>query len=187
MNTPDTEQTTRVQPDMHEAETMRQPGRPVTFPAAQGLDRPPRVWPLPWWSAISLLALLGSVVALAWAAITLANRPAVLTQVPTPIFLTVTPVAGQSLPVEPEATHTAPEQLEPGDWVQVGGTGGLGVRFRAGPGALYETLKIVPEGTRLELAGEPRQADEHVWWPVHDPSDGVEGWIVSDYLTPVAP
>ncbi len=71
--------------------------------------------------------------------------------------------------------------------VRVSNTGGLGVRLRAGPGVLYETLKIVPEGSRLELAGEPRQADDHVWWLIQDPSDGTQGWMVVDYLEVVAP
>ncbi|MBN1886623.1 MAG: hypothetical protein JW850_01480 [Thermoflexales bacterium] len=149
-------------------------------------------WPLPWWSTLSLVLLVALVTALAWIGLTLSQRPPAPAELPTPIFIIVTSLPGgasapgQSQP-ETEATQPAPGQARPGDVVQVSDTGGLGVRLRAGPGVLYETLKIVPEGSRLELVGEARQADDHVWRLVRDPTDGVQGWMVVDYLQVIAP
>lgn len=145
-----------------------------------------RIWPLPWWSALSVLALVCVCAALTGVLVTWTGRPAASTEWPTPVLITVTPAAGQATPKAGESPG-ALGQFETGDLVRVSGTGGLDLRIRVGPGTLYETAKLVPEGTPLEITGEPRQADNYVWWPVRDPSDGAQGWVVSDYVRGGAP
>lgn len=143
-----------------------------------------RIWPPPWWAVVSTLALIGIIAALTWAITTLAQRSAVVS-LPTPILITVTPVEGQ--PTAPVSeTPAVVGQFKSGDVVRVTGTGGFDLRLRSGPGTLYETLKLVAEGTQLEIVGEPRQADNYLWWPVRDPVDGKQGWVAADYLESVA-
>jgi hypothetical protein len=156
-------------------------------------NQAPVGWPLPWWSILSLLLLVALIIALVWIGLALSQRSPAPAELPTPIFITVTSLPGGastpglSQPPAPEATQPSPAQASLGDVVRVSNTGGLGVRLRAGPGVLYETLKIVPEGSRLEIAGEARQADDYVWRLVRDPSDGTQGWMVVDYLQVIIP
>lgn len=143
------------------------------------------VWPPPWWAVVSTLILLAIIAGLIWAIAALAQQPGPAS-LPTPILITVTPAEGQPTAILSE-TPAAVGQFKPGDVVRVSGTGGFDLRLRSGPGTLYETLKLVAEGTQLAIVGEPRQADNYLWWPVRDPADGKQGWVVSDYLEPVAP
>jgi hypothetical protein len=147
--------------------------------------RPARIWPPPWWTVASLLVLIGLVTALAWVGVTLATPLALPTQLPALVLITVTPAQAQ--PTPQAVTPVASGQFAPGDAVQVANTNGFDLRLRSGPGILYETVKMVPEGTSLEITGEPRQADNHLWWPVRDPADSSQGWVVSDYIQRSAP
>jgi len=52
------------------------------------------------------------------------------------------------------------------------------------PSTQAETVKLVPDGTRLLVTGDGKQAEGALWWPVRDPSDNKEGWAVSTYLVP---
>ncbi len=69
-------------------------------------------------------------------------------------------------------------------YVQVTGTQGLSLRIRSAPSTKAETIKLVPDGTRLLVIGDGQQADGSFWWPVRDPSDNKEGWAVSTFLIP---
>jgi hypothetical protein len=68
--------------------------------------------------------------------------------------------------------------------VRVNGTQGLSLRIRSLPSTQAETVKLVPDGTRLLVTGDGKQAEGALWWPVRDPSDNEEGWAVSTYLVP---
>ncbi len=133
-----------------------------------------------------MIALLVVVAGLVWAGLTLTGSPSTSSEWPTPVLLTVTPSQDQLIP-QVGATPVVGGQFESGDQVQVSGTGGLDLRLRSGPGTLYGTAKLVAEGTRLEIMGDPRQADSYLWWPVRDLSDGAQGWVVSDFLQKTAP
>lgn len=145
-------------------------------------NRPRPLWPPPWWSVLSLVVLVGMLAVLVWAGLQLSERAAPAEQLPTPILITVTPGGTPGLGGGPGATPASSALFDPGDVVRVKGTGGLELRVRAGPGVLYETLQLIPEGTRLEIMGEARLADEYLWWPVRNPISGIQGWVVSDYL-----
>jgi len=64
--------------------------------------------------------------------------------------------------------------------VVVGNTGGSGVYVRRAPveGA---TIKAWPDGTRLTVVGEDRQAGGGTWRNVRDPGGDV-GWVPAQYL-----
>jgi hypothetical protein len=105
---------------------------------------------------------------------------------PTVILVTVTAPGEPTRAPVVEVTPTFIPWMSVTRYVRVTGTQGLHLRIRAAPSTTAETVKLVPDGTRLIVAGEGRQADGSVWWPVRDPSDGKEGWAVSTYLVPDA-
>jgi len=146
---------------------------------------PTRIWPPPWWSVASTVILLGVIGALAWVTIKFTSTPITSTELPTPVLLIATSASKPPTPID--SVPLTAKQFSAGDLAQVSGTQGLDLRIRAGPGTLYETTKLVPEGTLLEITGEPRQADNYLWWPVKDPTDNTQGWVVSDYLEKIAP
>jgi hypothetical protein len=80
-----------------------------------------------------------------------------------------------SLPTAPAGT------ISPGAFVEVKGTGTLGVRLRTGPGLNYTTDKVADEGTRFKVLEGPRQADEFDWWRLQT-KDGAIGWAAGTYL-----
>jgi hypothetical protein len=161
----------------------------------------PRVWLL-FMGILSVILVVG-VVALAFLALfqspptpTLDLSSSTLpppTSVPLPgeeIEATPTPVMVQSTLVPPPSTSTpvpaVPQEIAIGVHVQVSGTGGGDLSFRAGPGTNYARLKIVAEGTVLKVLDGPSEADGYVWWQLQDVSDGMVGWAVADYLEPTA-
>ena len=104
---------------------------------------------------------------------------------------TPTLVRVQGTLVPPPFTSTpvlaVPQEIAIGVYVQVSGTEGGDLSFRAGPGTNYARLKIVAEGTVLKVLDGPSEADDYVWWQLQDVSDGVVGWAVADYLEPTVP
>ena len=104
---------------------------------------------------------------------------------------TPTPVMVQSTLVPPPSISTpvpaVPQEIAIGIYVQVSGTGGGDLSFRAGPGTNYARLKIVTEGTVLKVLDGPSEADGYVWWQLQGVSDEVVGWAVADYLEPTVP
>ncbi len=61
-------------------------------------------------------------------------------------------------------------------------------RFRAGPGLSYATLTMVHAGDRLEITGDPVDADGRIWWPVEATveGDGLEGFIAAEGIEPTS-
>jgi len=102
-----------------------------------------------------------------------------------------TPVRVQSTLVPLPSTSTpfpaVPQEIAVGVYVQVSGTGGGDLSFRAGPGTNYARLKIVAEGTVLKVLDGPSEADGYAWWQLQDVSDGMVGWAAADYLEPTVP
>jgi hypothetical protein len=75
--------------------------------------------------------------------------------------------------------------IAPGGFVEVRGTGTLGVRLRTGPGLNYTTSKVADEATRFKVLEGPQQADEFDWWRLQT-QDGTVGWAAATYLRPAA-
>jgi peptidoglycan/xylan/chitin deacetylase (PgdA/CDA1 family) len=66
-----------------------------------------------------------------------------------------------------------------GDRARVTGTGGSGLRLRAGPGTNFEILAVIPEGEVVELLGDSRDG----WYELR--YDGTTGWSSGRYLEPL--
>jgi len=86
-------------------------------------------------------------------------------------------VARVSTPTpQPTPTHTRSTAV-------VGNTGGDGVYIRRTP-AMADKIKAWPDGTRMTVLGEDRQAEGRAWCNVEDP-DGTVGWVPAEYLVSV--
>ena len=154
--------------------------------ATQPSPRARRTWP--WWSVASLLLLAVIMLAGSVVSFALATKKPAAAQWPTAVLITVTPRPGPTYIV----VTSAPGQAlsTPATWagvtraVRVNGTQGLSLRIRSAPGAQSDTIKLVPDGTKLLITGDGKQVEDAFWWPVRDPSDNKEGWAVSTYLVP---
>jgi hypothetical protein len=91
---------------------------------------------------------------------------------------------------QPGGTPTPSLLLTPtpeGRWMRVAGTGGLGLRLREGPGLNHPTVAVLPEGTRLWVFPESREADGLRWYRGRTEEGGLEGWVAEPYLAPEPP
>jgi uncharacterized protein YgiM (DUF1202 family) len=82
---------------------------------------------------------------------------------------------------EPTAIPTPEQGLFPGVQAQVSGTAGRGLRLRSGPGLNQPTLKVMPEGTTVQILAGPTEADGYQWYQIRDDA-GTEGWAAGDWL-----
>jgi hypothetical protein len=101
---------------------------------------------------------------------------------PTQIIPTSTPTEV----VTPEATGLPlppPGDISVGAFVQVTGTGGDGLRLRAGPGLDRDVRLLGLEAEVFLVQDGPQQADGFTWWNLEGPFDeSRRGWAVANYL-----
>jgi hypothetical protein len=105
---------------------------------------------------------------------------------------TITPPMPVSTPT-PSQTPTS-EQQEPipmgdikiGDYVQVTGTGGDGLRLHETAGVAGKVNYVATDAQVFKVKDGPIDADGYVWWELQDPyTDDVVGWGVANYLAVV--
>ena len=90
-------------------------------------------------------------------------------------------------PTAPEATPTIPPApagfIVLGNYVQVVGTEGDGLRLRVGPGLQEPPNYLALENEVLVAQSGPTIADGFTWWFLVDPADDSRnGWAVENYL-----
>lgn len=66
---------------------------------------------------------------------------------------------------------------------RVAGTDGGGLNLRAAPDGSAAVLRVLSEGTPLEVLGGPEQAAGTSWYHVRAPG-GQEGWVAADFVAP---
>ena len=147
----------------------------------------------PWviGGAVAFAVLLSCVTfSLLWftrpAAPVLAPATAVLNVIPypssTPTSLIPTPtLAPQPSGEVPPAP--GPGLIITGDFVQISGTGGDGLRLRSEPGLNAAVNFLAYEGEIFQVSDGPKEADGYTWWYLVAPYDkSVQGWAVANYL-----
>ena len=104
-------------------------------------------------------------------------------------FPSSTPVANTATPtVVQQPTGEAPPAPVPGliitgDFVQISGTGGDGLKLRSQPGTGSEVNFLAYEGEIFQVRDGPQESDGYVWWYLVAPYDqSVQGWAASNYL-----
>jgi hypothetical protein len=70
-----------------------------------------------------------------------------------------------------------------GTYVQITGTSGDGLRFRAEPGLSSQVLLVGSEAEVFQVDDGPREVDGYTWWHLVGPFDETRnGWAVANYL-----
>jgi hypothetical protein len=74
-----------------------------------------------------------------------------------------------------------------GSYVEVTGTGTVGLRLRDNPGLNGETKFLGIDTEVFKIIDGPQQVDGYSWWHLASPSDETRhGWAVANYLTAIA-
>jgi hypothetical protein len=96
---------------------------------------------------------------------------------------TSTPMAEEQTPT---LQGTANDGISVGQYVQVVGTEGEGLRIRSGPSLASDVLFVAMDAEAFRVSDGPRQSDGRTWWYLTAPYDqSRSGWAVGDYLVPI--
>jgi hypothetical protein len=107
--------------------------------------------------------------------------PADITMIPAP---TGTSGAPPTPTIDPFATATSPAGIAIGNYVQITGTEGQGLRIRADPGLGGEFQFLAYDAEVFVVQEGPREVDGYVWWYLVAPYDETRvGWAAADFLT----
>jgi len=107
--------------------------------------------------------------------------PADVTVIPAP---TGTSGAPPTPTIDPFATATSPAGVAIGNYVQITGTEGQGLRIRAQPGLGGEFQFLAYDAEVFVIQDGPREVDGYVWWYLVAPYDETRvGWAAADFLT----
>ena len=107
--------------------------------------------------------------------------PADVTVIPAP---TGTSGGPPTPTIDPFATATSPAGIAVGNYVQITGTEGQGLRIRANPGLGGEFEFLAYDSEVFVVKDGPREVDGYVWWYLVAPYDETRvGWAAADFLT----
>lgn len=107
--------------------------------------------------------------------------PADVTVIPAP---TGTSGAPPTPTIDPFATPTSPAGVAIGNYVQITGTEGQGLRIRAEPGLGGEFQFLAYDSEVFVVQDGPREVDGYVWWYLVAPYDESRvGWAAADFLS----
>ena len=107
--------------------------------------------------------------------------PADLTVIAAP---TSTSSAPPTATKDPFAPTIAPTGIAIGNYVQISGTEGEGLRIRSQPGLNGEPQFLGYDSEVFIVQDGPREADGFVWWYLVAPYDETRvGWAAADFLS----
>lgn len=142
------------------------------------------------WVILGALGLAGLLLLITAVAIGLTSAPrnpdvgfvpADVTVIPAP---TGTSGAPPTSTIDPFATPTSPAGVAIGNYVQITGTEGQGLRIRAEPGLGGEFQFLAYDSEVFVVQDGPREVDGYVWWYLVAPYDETRvGWAAADFLT----
>ncbi len=104
-----------------------------------------------------------------------------------PPLATIPPTSTPTVTAGELSTPAPNEQIKIGDYVQINGTGGDGLRIRSGAGTDNPPLFLGMEAEVFKVIDGPKNADGLIWWNLSAPYDEArKGWAASNYLTVIA-
>ena len=107
--------------------------------------------------------------------------PANLTVIPAP---SVTSNAPPTQTIDPFAPTPVPTGVAIGNYVQITGTDGEGLRIRSEPGLNGNPVFLGFDSEVFVVQDGPREVDGYVWWYLVAPYDSTRvGWAAADFLT----
>jgi hypothetical protein len=103
----------------------------------------------------------------------------------TPIVPTPAPT-GVNTPAALDQTPAPPANIIVGEYVQISGTGGDGLRLHESASVSSTVKYIALEAEVFTVKDGPVDADGYTWWLLQDPyTENAAGWGVSNYLAVV--
>lgn len=107
--------------------------------------------------------------------------PADVTVIPAP---TVTSSAPPTPTIDPFAPTAVPTGIALGNYVQITGTNGEGLRIRSEPGLNGDPEFLGFDSEVFIVQDGPRTVDGYIWWYLVAPYDQTRaGWAASDFLS----
>jgi hypothetical protein len=107
--------------------------------------------------------------------------PADLTVIPAS---TATSSAPPTATIDPFASPTPLAGVAVGNYVQITGTEGQGLRIRKAPGLDGEFEFLAYDAEVFVVQDGPQEVDGYVWWYLVAPYDDTRvGWAAADFLT----
>jgi len=86
--------------------------------------------------------------------------------------------------IDPFAPTVVPTGIATGNYVQITGTNGEGLRIRSEPGLTGEPVFLGYDSEVFIVQDGPRDADGYVWWYLVAPYDETRaGWAAADFLS----
>ncbi len=142
------------------------------------------------WVILGALAVAGLLLLITAIAIGLTSSPPTSSVGFAPADLTVipAPTGTSSAPptptIDPFASPTPPAGIVVGNYVQITGTEGEGLRIRAEPGLNGAFQFLAYDSEVFIIKDGPRQVDGYTWWYLAAPYDNTRvGWAAADFLT----
>ena len=142
------------------------------------------------WVILGALAFAGLLLLITAAAIglTSARQTSDVGFVPANVTVIAAPTGTSGAPptptIDPFATPTSPAGIAIGNYVQITGTEGQGLRIRAEPGLGGEFQFLAYDSEVFVVQEGPREVDGYVWWYLVAPYDETRvGWAAADFLT----
>jgi hypothetical protein len=142
------------------------------------------------WVILGALALAGLLLLITAVAIglTSARQPSDVGFVPADVTVIPAPTGTSGAPptptIDPFATPTSPAGIAIGNYVQINGTEGQGLRIRAEPGLGGAFQFLAYDSEVFVVQDGPREVDGYVWWYLVAPYDETRvGWAAADFLT----
>jgi hypothetical protein len=112
---------------------------------------------------------------------TIGFAPADLTVIPAP---TLTSSAPPTATIDPFRPTPVPTGIAIGNYVQISGTDGQGLRIRSTPGLDGEFVFLGYDSEVFVVQDGPQTVDGYIWWYLVAPYDDTRvGWAASDFLT----
>ena len=142
------------------------------------------------WVILGALAFAGLLLLITAVAIglTSARRNSEVGFVPADVTVIAAPTGTSGAPptptIDPFASPTSPSGIAIGNYVQITGTEGQGLRIRAEPGLGGEFQFLAYDSEVFVVQDGPREVDGYVWWYLVAPYDETRvGWAAADFLT----
>lgn len=137
--------------------------------------------------AIALAAVLTLITAVS-IGLTTARQNTEVGFAPADLTVIAAPTSTSSAPptatIDPFAPTAVPTGVVIGNYVQISGTNGEGLRIRSDPGLSGEFKFLGYDSEVFIVQDGPRELDGFVWWYLVAPYDETRnGWAAADFLT----
>ncbi len=114
---------------------------------------------------------------------------AILNVIKAPTATAIAPIKTPTTVSTQDSSQQAPppsSNIAIGNYVQVNGTGGEGLRLHKSAGVASEVQYVASDIQVFMVKDGPIEADGYVWWLLQDPyTESAAGWGVSNYLAVV--